>query len=567
MKKRFLLGIAFAGLLALTSCAKDNTPTTVKSLPLYDYNDMYELKNNTLDTYYLADSDIPYVSVSGYIKSMDGSLESSNFSYSANTLFQEYVVKSKLKSNTFSIIFDYKNDKILTTYTYGFQNTTDITSTIDYSFNLSTSTDDVYAGKTVTFDLGKYGIDLRYINGNCLVPFQVMNALFGHQNYLSTYYTGKSYYNTYFSVAYSENGQEIFNKLAQDSSSSLNSQELRDFNYKYLCFYFDYFYGLTEFKGIGSFSDYLKGDIETNLKSTNPDTYMKGYVGLVQKLNELHTSIHNYSPTASNNRYSLYEGEFEASSFKKAKETTTALTAKAKEHFGDALENKVEIEGNTCFIFFRNFKTGVTTEVRDAAGNILEDAYKNDSFYLFLKAFEIIKASETPIKNIVVDLSINGGGNTGALYRTLGFVSRGYLVSDRDSLTKIAYTQKILVDTNNDGRYNNEDSYPDYNWYVLTSNYSYSSANMFTHISKDNNSKVKVIGEQAGGGGCSILPFIGIDGTSLQISGTNQNIFLTRNGTSYSYEVLENGPQVDYEISYDRYYDRAYLNAYLNTLR
>ncbi len=567
MKKRFLLGIAFAGLLALTSCAKDNTPTTVKSLPLYDYNDMYELKNNTLDTYYLGDSDVPYVSVSGYIKSMDGSLESSNFSYSANTLFQEYVVKSKLKSNTFSIVFDYKNDKILTTYTYGFQNTADISSTIDFSANYTASTDDIYTGKTITFDLAKYGMDMRYINGNCLIPFQVMDALFGHQNYLSTYYTGKSYYNTYFSVAYSNNSQDIFNKLVADSSNDLNSQSLRNFNYNYLCFYFDYFYGLKDFKNIDSFADYLKGDIETNLKSTNPDTYMKGYVGMVQKLNELHTSIHNYSQTASNTRYSLYEGEFEASNFKKMKEVSTELKDKAKEHFGEDLENKIEIEGNTCFIFFRNFNVALKKEIMDANGNILEDAYKKDSYYLFLKAFETIEASETPIKNIVVDLSINGGGHVAALYRCLGFITRSFLVSERDSLSKIAYTQKFYVDTNNDGKYDEKDSYTGYNWYILTSFNSYSSANMFTYAAKDNSSNVKIIGGQAGGGACSILPFIGIDGTSLQISGTNQNVFLTRNGTSYSYEVLENGPQVDYELSYDKYYDRAYLNTYLNTLR
>ncbi len=567
MKKRLFLGVAFASILALTACGKDNTPTTIKTLPLYDYNDTYTLKNSNLDTYYLNDSLVPYVSVSGYINSMDGTLNASTYSYSPNTLFQEYVVKTTSNGVSLSVIFDYKNDKILTAYPYAFQSTVDIKSTIDYSFNLKTETGDAYNGTTIIYDLASYGFDMKYINGNCLVPFQIMNALFGGNNYLTTYYTGQSYYQTYFSLAYSSDAANKLSTIMSDTASTLNNQELRESNYNFLCFYLDHFYGLKEHKGIRSFDSYLDDSIKTNLKSTDPKTYMKGYVGLVQKLNELHTSIHNYTITEKMDKYSLTEGEFLASNFKKHNDTATTLRDAAKTQYGEELKNKIEIDGDTCYIFFRNFETGATANVKDSSGNLKEDAYLYDSYYLFYKAFEQIKASSTTIKNIVVDLSINGGGNAGALFRTLGFLAKKITVGNRNSETGTAFNINYKSDTNMDGKWDDNDSYPNYNWYVLTSLYSYSSANLFAHLAKQSNEKVMLIGEAAGGGGCSILPMALIDGTVLQISGTGQNATLTRNGTGYSYTVLEEGHAVDYAISYDKYYDRTYLTSYLNTLR
>lgn len=569
MKKKYLVGGILLAFLALTGCAKDNTPTTVKSLPLYNYNAYYDLKENTIDTYYLDDSLVPYVSVEGYINSMNGFLDSEQFKYSSNTLFNEYVVKTTMKkasSTPMSIIFDYKNDKILSAYDYPFRNTVDIEDTIDYSFNLKSKLESYYTGKTIILDLAKYNFDIHYINGNCLVPFQVMNALFGGMNYNSTFYTGKAYYNTYFSPSYSNDAKTLLAEMKANVSSDIDSEELRESNYNFMCFYLDYFYGLKDRKDITSFDSYLTEDIKANLKSTDSSKYEAGYAALVQKLNEEHTSIHSFGYTFTGS-ISNTEGTYATESFVKSRQTSLTLAPLARAHYGNELKNQIEIKDDTCFIFFRNFKTGDNNVVKDENNNVLEDAYLNDTYYLFVKAFDEIKKSSTPIKNIVVDLSINGGGNAGALYRTLGFVSRKFNVTTRDALTKTVLTYSYEVDTNNDGQYDINDGYSDYNWYVLTSNYTYSSANIFSYISKASNSNVKIIGEQAGGGGCSILPFVLIDGTALQISGTNQSIMIaSTRGTSYEYVVLEDGPSVDLEISYDKYYDREFITNLISSL-
>ncbi len=566
MKKRFILGSILLGFLALTGCTKDNTPVEAKSLPLYDKNSSYELVNNTLDTYYIDGSSVPYVSVAGYINSMNGILKSDTYSFAANTLFKEYIVKASISGTQVSIIFDYGNKKILTAYLNAFQNTVDITQTIDYSFNLKSSTSSYYPGNTISFDLGKYDLDMRYINGNCLVPFQVMNALFGCENYCSTYYTGNSYYNVYFSTRYEDDGAETYKLMKADYNTSIDSQEVRDSNYNFMCFYFDYFYGLKEYKKINSFDEYFAGDIKTALKSTDYNEYMKGYALVIQKLNELHTSLHNQAYT-SDLTLSFVEGDYTASNFVKFGNTRNQLRTEAKKLYGDELKNNVSIVDNTCYIFFTGFDTAANAKVKDSSGNILSDAYLYDTYYLFYKAFDEIKKSSTKVENVVVDLSCNGGGNSGAQMRALGFIARTFTESNRISINNSCSISSCRVDTNNDGVYDNNDGYPDYNWFILTSFNSYSSANIFTHNAKLNNSNVKIIGEAAGGGGCSILPFIGIDGTAMQFSGDLQMVSVSTRGTSYSYEVLETGHKVDYAIDYQYYYDRTYLTNYLNSLK
>lgn len=570
-KKIFLIGTFFS-FLALAGCTIDRTPVEVKSLPFNNYNDYYNVKAEKLDTYYVNGSKVPYVSLENYINSMDGLLDSKKYVCSSNALFREYIVKTNISNNNLSIIFDYGNDKILTVMDNVFRNTVDIKQTIDYSYNLKLQDEEVYPGKSLIYDLAKYGFDMRYINGNLLIPFQIANALFGGINYNSTYYTGTSYYNFYISDKYSNSFKEKDMNAMKDSvSNTLDDEELRKSNYNFLCFYMDHFYGLKELKKFESFDSYVSKEIKDLLLSSNPNEYTKGYAKLVQLLNECHTSIHTYAYEYNGPKitYNTDDSEFKTPCFADSKYTSQTLAPLAREHYGSNLQNKIEIVDDTCYIFYLSFETGDTAEIKDDDGNVSKDAYLYDTYYLYLKAFDMIKNNPTPIKNVVVDLSLNGGGNSGAQMRAIGFSSKNgrIKVGRRDSLTNLSYMLTYDVDTNNDGLYDEFDGYTNYNWYILTSNYSYSSANLYTHYAKYANSNVKIIGEKAGGGGCSIIPMVMIDGTIFQISSNEQSITLTSRGTSFDYKLLEEGPEVDYTVDYNYYYDRVYLNEFLNELK
>ena len=95
----------------------------------------------------------------------------------------------------------------------------------------------------------------------------------------------------------------------------------------------------------------------------------------------------------------------------------------------------------------------------------------------------------------------------------------------------------MKVDTNLDGNFNDGDGYIDYNWGVLTSNYTYSAANMLASIIKNQNI-CKLYGEKSGGGMCAVTPIVLGDASTVYISGTLA--FVTKNSNG-SYKYLEAG--------------------------
>jgi hypothetical protein len=83
----------------------------------------------------------------------------------------------------------------------------------------------------------------------------------------------------------------------------------------------------------------------------------------------------------------------------------------------------VRFYGDTAIITFDSFDTAPTKEVKDENGNELEDAKDKDSYYYIKYCLKLI-AEHGGIKNIVMDTTLNGGGNVGAMLRVLGFFIR-----------------------------------------------------------------------------------------------------------------------------------------------
>ncbi|GAA8717899.1 hypothetical protein oki361_25860 [Helicobacter pylori] len=109
-----------------------------------------------------------------------------------------------------------------------------------------------------------------------------------------------------------------------------------------------------------------------------------------------------------------------------------------------------------AIISFDSFETGSNEEVTRT------DNYNYDTFYLFRYAMkQIIKRPE--IKKIVVDLSLNGGGNVGAMRKALGYLTDAIINTyEFDSLSK-EYTEiGNKVDINLDGKYKFNESYSNY---------------------------------------------------------------------------------------------------------
>ncbi len=206
---------------------------------------------------------------------------------------------------------------------------------------------------------------------------------------------------------------------------------------------------------------------------------------------------------------------------------------------------------NTAYI-------GLTTTLPstyDAAWKIKGDIRglidSDSAVYLETMLLEI-KQNHASVTNVGLDLTFNGGGNVGALYRIVGLITdQPFAVSGYDRDTDYYSTTYITT---------SYDSYTEFNWFLLTSRVTYSAANELVTIFKQNELGV-IIGRTTGGGAASITPILLPDGTFFTMSSNSLNALRESDGT---YTVNEFGVAPDHEILVSDLFDNDTLAGVLN---
>ncbi len=170
-----------------------------------------------------------------------------------------------------------------------------------------------------------------------------------------------------------------------------------------------------------------------------------------------------------------------------------------------------------------------------------------------------IEEEHPGITDIILDISWNTGGNVGALYRVLGFITdQPFAVSGIDGDTGGASTYYVDIT-----------DIPDYShltWHLLTTPTSFSAANSLANIFK-NNDLGNIIGVQTGGGACSITPILLPNGTAFTTSSNNISAYRTGLGTEedpYVYHDVEFGITPDYEIDIEDIFSVSILLDIIN---
>ncbi len=184
---------------------------------------------------------------------------------------------------------------------------------------------------------------------------------------------------------------------------------------------------------------------------------------------------------------------------------------------------------------------------------------------MYANCIKIGYFTHNEIQDVVLDLSLNGGGNIGAMHRTLGFLTDKVLLNySYNTLTNEYSCSYFKVDTDGDGYYD-DDVYHQYRWTILSSMNSFSAANSFIGKVKQQN-LVKVIGNASGGGMCSVLPLVLADGTAIAISSNTSTRFVRKKEGKDIYYSIENGLKPDMEISYSDYYDNVKITEYVDAV-
>lgn len=166
---------------------------------------------------------------------------------------------------------------------------------------------------------------------------------------------------------------------------------------------------------------------------------------------------------------------------------------------------------------------------------------ESDSAVYLEIVFDQLLAEKPLVENVALDLTWNTGGNVGALYRVVGFVtSEAFRISDMDKGTNSASSTYVRI--------NGVPVYEHFNWSLIASPLTFSAANELVTIFKENNLG-PVIGQKSGGGASSITPVLLPNGTAFTMSSNNMNAWRTGSGTEedpYIFHDNEYGVEPDY---------------------
>ena len=115
------------------------------------------------------------------------------------------------------------------------------------------------------------------------------------------------------------------------------------------------------------------------------------------------------------------------------------------------------------------------------------------------------RARQNPaIKNIIIDMSCNGGGDSGAMLAIEWLMTGKGDIRIESRMTNRVKTSSSRFDMNFDGVFDENDvsPYTDYHYGVLTSNYAFSCGNAYPWFMHEQG-KI-ILGQKTSGGACAI---------------------------------------------------------------
>ncbi len=233
-------------------------------------------------------------------------------------------------------------------------------------------------------------------------------------------------------------------------------------------------------------------------------------------------------------------------------------------------ENKAySIEGNTAVIRFDSFSDSpylskeYTASEYPTKEEVMAEIGSQSSTSTFATLYyglnRLYDSYRDTVKNVVIDLSINGGGEAVALGYALSFMTDDPVtVSIKNPITGAKFTQSVNIDNDLDPTTQNDSFAGKFNFYILTSKCSFSCGNAMPCIAKDNG-YATIIGETSGGGDCVVSHAVSVEGSTWQMSGTS--MIVDKNGNS-----VDTGAAVDHEYPIADFYDMKKLNTFINSL-
>ena len=419
-------------------------------------------------------------------------------------------------------------------------------------------------GDELKLNLGDYHINMVMQDGKYYMPLQTMNDIL-----VSPVMRAVILFNGDCLMIVNRklfitprDGLTEIGKLYYESKGNGLSRELAEFGYNELCFVMDNLYGLKEPHEITSFDQFFwqMGFDEEFKKATAEKADDLLYKFIDFYLDDLHSEFIAYSYLTGEKKVEWTTGPA-ARKMDDAVEMYGWARASADE-FYKTTDNPFVYEehGNTAYLIFDSFVGSAASEYYRADENGEELPW--DTIGLVIYAHRAIYRDNSPIENVVIDLSNNTGGSVDAAIFLMSWLLGDAPFSVKDTFTGALSTASYRADVNLDRKFNSGDVLDDKNVFVLISPVSFSCGNLVPAALKASD-KVTLLGRTSGGGSCIVQPLSTAWGTFFQISGSLRMSFL-KNGSFYD---IDTGVAPDFTlIRPDKFYDRDALTEYINNL-
>ena len=314
----------------------------------------------------------------------------------------------------------------------------------------------------------------------------------------------------YETVSYIDTNLEHYTFDSQMEEKVLGQsipQYLIKYNANLFIYMMNNFYGLKEYKGIKSFASYYKvNGIYSSLFSENDRTRGMAYSDALSILDDNHTLLVSANKSWGEDSCGLIR-RYGQGCFNRS-ELRTTLQSYRTRTYGSATPGKTVLysqDRKTALFSFDSFMFGTSKQVFNEDGSIKADAGEYDTYFLILNLLQELKSQGT-VENVVLDVSLNGGGVVGVMLKLLCLLSKEnssrFAIYEDTSSSVVNYRTRI--DLNGDNKYETNECFGnDFNFYILTSDYSFSCANAFPCAAQVQN-HAKIIGQKSGGGECAV---------------------------------------------------------------
>lgn len=440
-------------------------------------------------------------------------------------------------------------------------------SAVSPKISHSSQTVPIKAKERTVVRLGDYGLKMFVIDGKLYVPYQALSVVF--LEIANCVFNGDDYY----IILDVFNDENTVHKAFESgrSPSPVRSRLMAEYNYRVLCLTFDMNYCLKDQRAqvgkanIKNFNDSIfAAGLGFDLLSTDTATYDKALVRFLESyIDDGHTSYFEpsmYQPKSAVSLYNDYRKavlgpRYSGLGVDRRKLLNLRNAAGGKQGLFYVSDGGTE---KMAVIAFDGFEMGDPSKISSSDPNYYEKLASTNTFALFKAAFaDLAKPEHSGVKNVVFDLSVNGGGVVNQCLAALCFLGdpANFAFVERNHLDNSVTQFKYIVTDENGASLTKSG----YNFYVLTSGFSFSCGNYFPSVCKYQ-LNIPIVGKQGGGGAGIVKPTQTTDGATFQTS-SSRELRGFKDGTDFSVDA---GVPVDLEIPYEDFYsgDSIYKNLY-----